>query len=91
MLTRDWENGLCIWLVVVGDEIVYANDAHSDCHSPSVPFDRKMTYVFSKPLLRNPTFSLALTVLIIRSMRSLVAEEMMDRCRETLAGRTHFR
>lgn len=76
--------------MVVGDEIVYANEEHSYCHSPSVSFDIKMIYVFSKALLCNPTFSLALIMFIIWRMRSLVAEEMMDRCKEALPRRTHF-
>lgn len=40
--------------MVAGDEIIYAIEAHSYCHSPSVSFDVKMIYVFSKVLLCNP-------------------------------------
>lgn len=49
-----------------------------------------MIYVLSEALLCNPTFLLTLIMLIIWRMRSLVGEEMMDRCRGALTGRIHF-
>lgn len=75
---------------MVGDEIVDAHEAHSYCHSHYVLFDIQIIDIFSEALPCNPTFSLALIALIVRRMRSLLAEEMMDRCREALAGRTHL-
>lgn len=49
-----------------------------------------MIYVLSEAFLCNPTFLLTLIMLIIWRMRSLVGEEMMDRCRGALTGRIHF-
>lgn len=83
-------NGLWIWLVVVGDEIVYANEAQLYYHSYSGLIDQKMIYVLSEALLCNPTCSLALIMLITRRMRSLVDKKMMDRCSEALTGRLHL-